>query len=72
MGKGRVNVANKVLCCAFCKHWYDPTFSHIHPTGDALMKIWEYDKDAKSMCEISHKEHFSYCVCNRFEKKDLK
>ena len=68
----RINTANKVLCCAFCKHWYDPVFAHVRPTEDKTLKWWEYDKDVKSICEIQHKQIFSQSVCVKFEKRDLK
>lgn len=68
----RINTANRVLCCAFCVHWFDPALEHIHPTGDPFMKIWEYDTDVKSMCEVQQKEFLSQCCCNKFEKKSMK
>lgn len=72
MNTQRINTVNKVLCCAFCVHWFDPTQSHIRPTGDPFMKIWEYDKDVKSMCDVQRKQFFSQCCCNKFEKRGLK
>lgn len=72
MSKVRINVANRVLCCAFCIHWYDPLFSHINPTGDPWMKFWEYDKEARAICEIKHKESPAFSVCHHFEKRSLK
>lgn len=68
----RINTANKVLYCAFCEHWFDPRFEHIHSTGDPFMKIWEYDVDVKSMCEVQRKEFFSQSCCTKFVKRSLK
>lgn len=28
--------------CAFCKHWYDPTNSHIQPKSPRI-NLWQYD-----------------------------
>ena len=36
------------------------------------MKLWEYDRDVKSMCEIKHKEMYSQCMgCSKYEIKNL-
>lgn len=66
----KINVRNTLLKCAFCKHWYDPTNSHIRPVkGDAFMNWWEYDVDVDSMCDILHKQVPSQGCCTKIERK---
>ena len=66
-----INTANQMLCCAFCKHWYDPTFAHVRPTNDKSLKWWEYDMDVKSLCDYKRKQIPSQVICGHFEKKEL-
>lgn len=67
----RIHIVNQ-RACALCKHWYDPAHNHIRPSGDPFMKLWEYDRDVKSMCEIKHKEMYSQCMgCSKYEIRNL-
>lgn len=54
--------------CAFCKHWYDPSNSHIRPI-DIRRQLWEYDETAKSYCDLKRIEKRSDGRCLEFEKK---
>ena len=45
-----VNIkTNRILKCAFCKHWYDPTndaLKMVNPSAG----LWEYNPRMKSRC----------------------
>ncbi len=69
----KINTGNRLLVCAFCEHWYDPTFSHIRPCRqDKLMMWWEYDYGVKSICKLRRKDTLSNSVCTNFERKNFK
>lgn len=69
----RINTKLNMLVCAFCKHWYDPTFSHIRPLKIGIkMDWWEYDYDAKSLCKVWRKDKPAHNCCSKFERKDFK
>lgn len=66
----KINTRNRLLVCAFCKHWYDPLRTHIRPDEhDPLMIWWEYDMDIKALCSIAHQQRYSQSNCPHFEKK---
>ena len=54
--------------CAFCKHWYDPTNSHIRPKNQRT-QLWEYDEKAKSYCDVKRVEKNADYRCMEFECK---
>jgi len=54
--------------CAFCRHWYDPTNSHIRPKAPAS-GFWEYDNNAREMCLLTNLQRPSYTNCGKFEFK---
>ena len=59
---------NRVMKCAFCKHWYDPTNSAIKPRSSAL---WEYDPRKRSRCLERNTETTGNYGCGKFVMKDL-
>ena len=54
--------------CAFCKHWYDPTNSHIRPKNQRT-QLWEFDEKAKSYCDVKRVEKSADYGCMEFECK---
>ncbi|MBO6178204.1 MAG: hypothetical protein J6O04_03440 [Selenomonadaceae bacterium] len=59
---------NRVMKCAFCKNWYDPTNSAIKPRSSAL---WEYDPRKRSRCLERNTETAGNYGCGKFEMKML-
>lgn len=74
MPNNQINTHNSVLRCAFCVHWYDPSYLHIRPCPyDHFMKMWEFDKGVKSYCSTTRRQMYSDSIsCHHFEKKELK
>lgn len=60
--------ANRKGFCAFCKHWYDPTNSHIAPKRPQN-NLWEFDRTAKCKCMIYGVEKNAYSSCLKYECK---
>lgn len=48
--------------CAFCKYWYDPTYSAIRPKSPKI-NLWELDESVRKMClrKDHETEALSYC-----------
>lgn len=59
---------NRVMKCAFCKNWYDPTNSAIKPRSAAL---WEYAPRKCSRCMERNIETAGNQGCVKFVMKDL-
>lgn len=60
--------ANKNKCCAFCKHWYDPTNQYIKPQ-DAKNGIWKFETTAKCLCLKWNLQKGAGMRCEKFENK---
>lgn len=60
--------ANRKGVCAFCKHWYDPTNSHINPKYPKN-NLWEYDHSAKCKCLVHNVDKSAYSNCLKYECK---
>lgn len=54
--------------CAFCRHWYDPTNSHIAPKH-INTDVWEYDRDARCKCRLTNIDKFASSNCPKYECK---
>lgn len=54
--------------CAFCKHWYDPTNSHINPVTPKF-DLWEFDPNAKCLCMKRNYEKKGGERCGFYERK---
>ena len=63
-------LVNVKLChkCAFCKHWYDPTNSHIQPKSPRI-NLWQYDHRATSYCDVKKIDIKADLFCSRYECK---
>ena len=59
---------NKRGVCAFCRHWYDVTNSHINPKNPKN-NLWEYDRNAKCKCMIYNSDRSGYMSCPKYECK---
>lgn len=61
---------NVKLChkCAFCKHWYDPTNSHIQPKSPRI-NLWQYDHRATSYCDVKKIDIKADLFCSKYECK---
>ena len=54
--------------CAFCKHWYDPTNSHIQPKSPRI-NLWQYDHRATSYCDVKRVDIKADLFCSKYECK---
>ena len=54
--------------CAFCKHWYDPTNSHIQPKSPRI-NLWQYDHSATSYCDVKRVDIKADLFCSKYECK---
>ncbi len=64
-----VNIkTNRIVKCAFCKFWYDPTsaaLKMINPSAG----LWEYNPLMKSRCSEKNVEIVGALGCGKFECK---
>jgi hypothetical protein len=54
--------------CAFCKYWYDPTNAYIKPRNPRG-GFWEYDPNARAVCQIWGLPKRANAACPKFEPK---
>ena len=53
--------------CAFCKHYFDPTFEVIAPKR-GIKDVWEYERGVKKPCLLrNNREMQSQMTCPKFE-----
>lgn len=53
--------------CAFCKHYFDPTFEVIAPKR-GMKDVWEYERGVKKPCLLrNNREMQSQMTCPKFE-----
>lgn len=51
-----VNIkTNRIVKCAFCKHWYDPTNATLKMVNPSV-GFWEYNPRMKSRCSENNVE----------------
>ena len=69
MSKARRVCENGVKMCGICKHWYDPTNSHITPVNVRL-NVWDIEWNVKCPCMARNGVMMdSVNKCPNFESK---
>lgn len=54
--------------CAFCKFWFDPTFSAIKPESPKI-NLWSFDSKQKRVCIKKGMDMDADATCGKFESK---
>lgn len=65
MSKVVVNI-NGIICCAFCKYWWDPACRYIQPY---IQNQWHYESTAKCRCIKKNVDTLAYNSCNSYKCK---